>query len=720
MKCIGRIFRQDLKSLSKNLIIFAVVIGITVLPALYAWFNIAANWEPYSNTGEIPFAVCSLDKGYSYKGVKINAGEKIIDNLKQNDKMGWEFVENEEATEGVENGKYYASVIIPENFSENLLSLVTGEFKQAKLQYYVNEKINAIAPKITDKGVSAIQESIDATYVSTIAETIASTLNITNEELESGKENLSEKIISALETAKTETDSAKESIDLLIATLDSIDSLIKSNQEMLPSIEDTLSKAGVVAGDIKSTLKAAQETAAQLTSTIEELVSNGNTYVENVSAQLDEAFGTVSDDADAIANKFVRIKTINEKKIAVNNRLLSIFEGIEKRLGIKCTKVINRLNKANEKQQKIIDKVVEISDNIKSTGAFPKNAKAELEQLIDEADAELAGVESEFSGIKQDIDNALNNSFDSLDKVADFAQGINLEDGQLNGAFKAGSESITNLKAVLNNLKEYLDNLKIKIDKSIGRIDEIKSDDSIENLILPIIEDPEALGEFISAPVSYDTNKIYPIENYGSAMTPFYSSLALWVGGIVLVAVMNVDLTENDRKKLGKANSTQLFFGRYLMFFIIGQIQALIIALGDLYFLKIQCENPTLFILTCMLSSLVYTLFIYSLTITFSVVGKALAVIILVIQIAGAGGTFPIEVLPGPFKALSPFLPFKYGTNALRETVGGVRMDSYLNFIGILALFIIPSLLLGLLLRKPCIKIIAFFNHKIEESDLII
>ena len=147
MKCIGRIFRQDLKSLSKNLIIFAVVIGITVLPALYAWFNIAANWEPYSNTGEIPFAVCSLDKGYSYKGVKINAGEKIIDNLKQNDKMGWEFVENEEATEGVENGKYYASVIIPENFSENLLSLVTGEFKQAKLQYYVNEKINAIAPK---------------------------------------------------------------------------------------------------------------------------------------------------------------------------------------------------------------------------------------------------------------------------------------------------------------------------------------------------------------------------------------------------------------------------------------------------------------------------------------------------------------------------------------------------------------------------------------------
>ena len=108
------------------------------------------------------------------------------------------------------------------------------------------------------------------------------------------------------------------------------------------------------------------------------------------------------------------------------------------------------------------------------------------------------------------------------------------------------------------------------------------------------------------------------------------SSLALWVGGVVLVAVLNVDLTEHDRKKLGKANPVQLFFGRYLIFFVISQVQGLIIALGDLFFLKTQAEDPVMFIISCLISSFVYSLIIYSLTITFSVIGKALAVIILI------------------------------------------------------------------------------------------
>ena len=198
------------------------------------------------------------------------------------------------------------------------------------------------------------------------------------------------------------------------------------------------------------------------------------------------------------------------------------------------------------------------------------------------------------------------------------------------------------------------------------------------------------------------------------------SSLALWVGGVVLVAVLNVDLTEHDRKKLGKANPVQLFFGRYLIFFVISQVQGLIIALGDLFFLKTQAEDPVMFIISCLISSFVYSLIICSLTITFSVIGKALAVIILIMQVAGSGGTFPIEVLPGPFKAIAPFLPFKYGINALRETVAGMDRGNYWYNLGMLLLFVVPALLLGLLLRKPCIKIIAFFNKKVEESNLVI
>lgn len=720
MKKIFSVFRLDLKSLTKNLIVFVVVIGITILPALYAWFNIAANWDPYSNTGNLSFAVCSEDKGYSYKTLTVNAGEEIINNLKQNDKMGWEFVDADEAKDGVKNGEYYAAVIIPENFSENLLSITTGNFTQAKLEYYVNEKRNAISPKITDKGIEAIEESVGATYVSSLTETIAKVLNLTESEFSGSKKELGDKVIKALQDAKTDIGTFDASADVLITTLDSIDGLIKTNKELVPAIQSTLTGAGVFTSDIAKTLSSTQGVASQVTTSVDGLIGSGSTYMDSISAQTDEVFGAVSGDAQAVSNKLAKLEVINRKIISVNNVVIGILEKIRDNLGIDCSKVLSALNKANDKQNAIISKIDSIRENITTTGNLPANAKAELEALIADARTGLSSAETEFSAIRKNIDTVVSDSFSALDDITGFLQTVNAGTGQLDTTFDSALNTTANLKNVLKNLKTFLTTVNGRLDTLIEKVKDVEGSNLIENIVTPIIENPEALGGFVSAPVAYDTTRVYPIENYGSAMTPFYSSLALWVGGVVLVAVLNVDLTEKDRKRLGKANPVQLFFGRYMMFFVISLIQGLIIALGDLYFLKIQCENPLLFIVTCMISSIVYSLIIYSLTITFSVVGKALAVIILILQVAGSGGTFPIEVLPAPFKAIAPFLPFKYGINALRETVAGLDQNAYLSNLGMLLIFIIPALVLGLLLRKPCIKIIAFFNEKIEESDLVI
>lgn len=720
MKKIFSVFRLDLKSLTKNLIVFVVVIGITILPALYAWFNIAANWDPYSDTGNLPFAVCSKDEGYSYKTLKLNAGDKIIDNLKQNDKMGWTFVDEDEAKQGVKDGKYYAAVIIPEEFSEDLLSITTGDFTQAKLEYYVNEKKNAIAPKITDKGIQTIEESIGTTYVSTLTETIAEILNVTEDEFEVSKHDLADRVIDSLNNAKTDIDSFNASIDVMIATLDSIDELTKTNKELLPGVQSTLAGAGVFTANVADTLSSTQGMASQVTASVDGLISSGETYINSVSGELDDVFGALSDDAQAISGKLARIETINQKIISVNNTVIGILNNIESSLKIDCSKVLSALERANDKQQAIIDKIDSIRDNITTTGNLPADAKAELETLVDEAKSDIAAVESEFSALRPDVDTVVSDSFSALDDITDFLQSLSTGTGQLDSAFDSALEASGNLKKVFESLKEFLTAIDGKTDALIEKVKGLENSDLIENIVTPIIENPEALGGFVSSPVAYKTTRVYALDNYGSAMTPFYSSLALWVGGVVLVAVLNVDLTEKDRKRLGKANSVQLFFGRYMMFLIISLIQGLIIALGDLYFLKIQCDNPLMFIATCMISSIVYSLIIYSLTITFSVIGKALAVIILILQVAGSGGTFPIEVLPAPFKALAPFLPFKYGINALRETVAGMDWSNYWHNLLMLLLFIVPALLLGLLLRKPCIKIIGFFNEKIEESDLVI
>ena len=722
MKNIWRIFRNDIKSVTKNLIVFVVIIGISILPALYAWFNIASNWDPYSNTGNLPFAVYNNDKGIKYKTVNIDAGEKIIDNLKQNDKMGWVFVDSaDDAREGVKKGDYYAAVVIPEDFSKNLLSVTTGKFEQAKLEYYVNEKKNAIAPKITDKGISALEESIDAAYVDTLAKTIATTLNITGDELQEKKDDFAKKLTSSIQSAQNDVKTFVSTNNVLVSVLDSLDGLVKSGKETIPAVKAALGKAGVVTTqDVKTALKATNAMNAQITSTIEELIDSGITYSDSIISQIREAADELKSEnaekKEEALRKISDVKVMCERAIAVNNRVISIMQSVQSELGIDTSKVVSKIQASIAKHNEVIKKI----DAAAKAKELAADARAELESLTLDGKAAAASVKSEFSSVKAKIDETVKKAYSSLDSISDFMQTMSTDTSGLDSAFKSASDSIASLKGVLKTLNTSLESVSAKMDTLLKKVKELNESDTIESIIMPIIEKPEDLGKFISAPVTYDSNRLFALDNYGSAMTPFYSSLGFWVGGTVLIAVVSAELTKKEKEKLGKPTAAQQYFGRYIMIFLLGQLQAIIISLGDLYFLKIQCANPLLFVVTCMISSFVYTLIIYSLTVTFSVLGKALAVIILVLQVAGSGGTFPIEVLPAPFQAMAPYLPFKYGINCLREAVAGVDKGAYLENLGKLLLFVIPALILGLLLRKPCIKVMAFFNEKVEESDLII
>ena len=706
--------------MKKNLIMFVVIIGITILPALYAWFNIAAGWDPYNNTGAMSFAVCSLDEGYEIKGITINAGDSIIENLKQNDQIGWVFVDENEAIEGTERGDYFAAVVVPKDFSANLLSLVSGEFKRANLDYYVNEKVNAIAPKITDKGVEAMEQAVDSAFVSKLAETIATVLDTTETEFNGERNNIIDKIKKGLDDTKSNIDMIISSTELMVSMLDSVEGMLKNTKSMAPTIRKTLAKAGVVVGDVKSAMQSAKSTSKQLIPMIENIFHSLQTGADDFNTRVADAIEDIDTDPLGAEKKLRSLQSIIQEKISVNNELISIFNDVQTNLGIKCNLVIKALEAANEKANKIVDKIDNICKKIDDGKAVADDVKTEIKDLSKEANSDINTAETEFAAIKKAIEKKLDGSFSSIDDVADFAQTLNAGTDSLDGIFKSAGEMNDNLKTVLENLKDFMKKTDKKIDELEEKISDPDEIDSIENAIRPIIENPTSLGEFISSPVEQTKHSIGPIKNYGSAMSPFYSSLAIWVGGVVLVAVVSVDLSKRDKKKFPNAGPNVVFFGRYLMFFLIGQLQAILIALGDIFLLKAQVVNPWLFLFACMISSFVYTLFIYSITVTFSVIGKALAVIVLVLQVAGSGGTFPIPLLASPFQVIAPYLPFKYGVPAMRETVAGADLSVYWENIGILLIFIVPSLLIGLLLRKPCLRIMAFFNRKIEESDLII
>lgn len=720
MKNIFRIYINDLKTVSRNIIVFVVTIGISLLPALYSWFNIASNWDPYSSTGGLSFAVCSKDKGYSYKILTINAGNEIVNNLKQNDKMGWDFVTEQEALDGVENGTYYAAVIIPEDFSDCLFSVTTGEFKQAKLQYYVNEKKNPIAPKMTNAGVQTVENTIKSTYVGTATKIIATTLNLTTDDLGKTKESASEQIIEYLDNAIKDVDSFHSTIDVFTSTLDTVDGIIKTNKDMLPDIQDKILKASDIPKDIKGTIAAARTTSSQLTDALSDLMDSTKTYSTNISDIIYEAFDGLETESFDAGSKLKEATYISEKIIAINNRIITVFENIQEYLEIDCSEVISRLSAANTRQQSLIDSINSASDILANKGSLPKEIQEEVLSLADSASTDLESIKTVFSGIKGQLDTSVDNIYNSLDKASEVIETLGGDIPELENTFDNASDNIASMKTTFENLGKLIDDTKDKLSSLKDTVEQLKSDNTVENLITPIINDPNALGNFVSSPVVTETTEIHAVENYGSAMAPFYTSLGIWVGGIILVAVTRVELTKKQLSRLERPTSTQLYFGRYLFFMTFALIQSLIIALGDIYFMKIQCNSIGLFIAASLVSGFVYSLIIYSLTITFNVIGKALAVIILIVQVAGSGGTFPIEVLPKPFQSLVPYLPFRYGNDAFREAIAGPDISAFWHNILMLLAFVPFALILGILLRKPCIKFMGFFDRKIHESELII
>lgn len=718
MKNVLNIFKRDLKRLSRNAIALVIVIGISVIPALYAWFNIAANWDPYGSTGGIKVAVVNNDKGYSLHALELNGGDEIVTNLKQNTQMGWTFTDEGDAKEGVKSGKYYAAVVIPEDFSSNLTSIITGELERPQIEYYVNEKKNAIAPKITDKGISAIQSEVDSSFISVITETIAKVLNATTDDMGQTQKEIVGKITASLKDAKDEIGSFQTSIGAFCDTIDSMDALMKANQKLLPDLSKTLGKAGGLNDSAKDAVDASKAATQQVSAALGEIINSMDSIYNSADDTVKEAFALLKTDTDSAAAKLEKAISFNESIIKMNNQIIGILQKLSDKLGIDNSRFIEKLENENAKQQKIIDRLTTAASTIRNTGKLPSELQNEINSMLTDSKSSFHDIKSSYiTSAKDSIDKAAGKLYGTMQDVTGILTAIGGDIPKIDDALDSAGTALSSLKKTLEKTGVLLGKGSDKLQKTIDKINSLEADNKLSEILDLITRDPKGLGEFMSSPVEIKTKSVYPIKNYGSAMAPFYSTLAIWVGGIVLVAILKVRVDED--KKLKNLSPSSTYIGRYLLFLIIGLIQATIICLGDLFFLQIQCDQPLLFMLAGWVASFVFTLIIYTLTVSFGDIGKALAVVFLVIQIAGAGGTFPVEVVPEFFQSVYPFLPFTYGINAMREAVAGpYGADYWLDLLNLLA-FVPFALVLGLLLRKPLIRFNEFFDKRIEDTHLM-
>ena len=716
MKNIIKIFLADARRLSKNVVAVVIVMGLCIIPSLYAWFNIFSNWDPYGpdSTSNLKVAVVSLDEGSTISGMELNVGDTVIEGLKSNNTIGWVFTDTEdEAVNGVNNGDYYAALVVPKDFTEDMISFLGGDIKHPEITYYENEKKNAIAPKITGKAKTAVQEQVNSTFVSTLAEGVMEVSNVL-----SGQEDGNSGIFNTVTDKLTELQGNLQLYSNLLASFigitNSASNIMATSQAVLPNLNDMVNNG-------KNTINSIQDAALNNAGSSESLLDMVSYSFELVDNALEDLKNTVQTDLGAISNQISGNTSIGNSTITGMQTALPYIRQL-------FNNAVSGW--ADETTQPKIDEINQSLDKIEADLSQLSNSQQEVsnttDALKDSLIQEITSCQNQLKALKDSFEYSVRPALRStMNSVQGSLLDVQSLLGSMDGDFSEVEDVLAEYESVLQGGTEGLQESKEKTDEVIANIGtiitnlkEFENDDQYQELVDMLKTDPKQLADFISSPVSIQTEQMYPIDNYGSAMAPFYTILALWVGALILVAIVHVKV--HPEEGITNVKPYQKYFGRYIFFFLVGQVQTLITVLGEIFYIKIQCPHPFLFWLAAAVSSFVFTIFIYSLTVAFGNVGEAIAVVVMVIQVAGAGGTFPIETLPKVYQYTYKYLPFPYGMNAMRECIGGMHGADYLRYIGVMGIYVVISLVIGLLLAIPFRKMNERIEHSKERSDVMI
>ena len=714
MNNILKIYKDDIKKIFTNYAALIVFIALSILPSLYAWFNIKASWDPYGKeaTSQIKIGVVNKDKGAELKGEFKNIGNQIIDQLKENDVMGWQFVSEKEAVKAVEEGSYYAMITIPEEFSEDILSLITDDIKKGKIIYTVNEKVNAIAPKITVKGATAVQENVNKTVIETVSDIVLSTAKDLGIEVEGQLpklDNLYDKLVEIQSKFKD----LYETTDLAYDGVNKVADLVTNLQNDIPLITDTLNSTKGLATNLIDFISKSQTEINNIAPTIKTDIGLVRDLADEVSSYVDVVINAINTGSE---NANVLLGNLNTKVSGLRDYLTSIRVLVEKINGHSqngaLSDVLNNLITAENTLNQLYNEIESIKNSLANGNLIDtsklENAKTVLNDVSNIAGNLYEKFDTEILGNINTILNTANDSAKSALEILQRAQDKLPKVEEILTTVSAlcnkGNEGIKYAKDNLPRAEEIVNEVTSKVAK-------IKDSSDLKDLLKLIANNVEERSNYLTSPVELEENSLYPMRNYGTAMTPFYSVLALWVGMTLLVSMFSVEAH-------GEYNHMEVYFGKLLLFLTIGMTQALIVALGDLYLLKIYCVNPALFVTGILFTSITFVAIVYSLVSVFGNVGKVTAIILLVLQVAGSGGTFPIQLTPKFFQIINPFLPFTYAISFARESIGGVVQSVLVKDIVIMLIYIVASILISIFLKKPINNLLSGFTKKFHESGL--
>ncbi|MGE7879909.1 YhgE/Pip family protein [Peribacillus muralis] len=682
MRNIREIFVDDLKSIYKNFFVCIVIVFLMLIPSIYAWFNIVASWDPYGNTEGILVGVSNNDKGAELNGKAVNLGNEVIEGLKGNNDLGWRFTSEKNAIAKVKKGDYYATIVIPENFSEHIATIMTDEPMKAEIDYYVNEKINSIAPKITAAGANTIVDNVSKSFVKSASGSI---LEIFNE------------LGITLQNELPTIQKMKNMVYLLEGELPELEQNLKIVQTHVKRAEEIINKVNEGLESIQG-----------ITSQKDELISGVSGYVDSTKQAFEEIH-------PLLQNDIAKMRSDNETILVLASRVTN-QDLTSDEVNQLVEQGRTRINKELYLLDSMFDLLVSVNQfsekdrlqpEIKLVDGLRDNASGQLQALNDHSFDSLRVLGENNDQVLESFQAAFSNDTGSkIDEIWMEADSIlqkaklTLEEGiqvlpEVKGLLNETNGKLADHKGDIDKLQEKFPEIEAKIKALASKMREIDKSYNMKEVINFLRNDMEQESEFFSEPVLLNKHSLFPIPNYGSAMSPFFTALSLWVGGTILISMLSVSVSQKNYSPY------QIYIGRYLIFFIIGLMQALAVSLGNLFLIDVYAVDKFEYVMFSILISTVFTLMVYTFVSVLGNVGKGISVVLMVLQISGSGGTFPIQVTPPFFQHINPFLPFTYAVSLLRESVGGITWSVAGKDIFILFIYLLLTIGFGIILKKP-------------------
>ncbi|MBQ6585918.1 MAG: YhgE/Pip domain-containing protein [Coriobacteriales bacterium] len=728
MREAWRIFKSDLKHLFNSNVVTAITaIGLVLLPSLFSWYNILACWDVFDNTGKLTVAVANTDEGYTSDLIplRVNIGDQVVGALRSNDPVDWVVVDQEEAIDGTKAGRYYAAVVIPKTFSRDMMSFFSEDIEHATIIYYTNEKKNAVAPKITDQSANQIAAQVNEAFSEAVGETaLALASSLYDYASDNGLDGRIAVLNQRLATTSVQMRDASNLLLLYADLMDASADMARDAGGMLLATSDSAGELANQMSDVQTASRHIDEAVNEATDALSAaLAANAADYddvLESIDAAFDAAADASGDAAAALRHRADELDAGIADMEALITRMETLREALPQEQQTHMDALIQRMRDVVDLQERARDALLDSADSIESKTDDLGDKRVEAKEAAQLAQQGILDVKAAY---EQDLKPALDELTAKLAQMGEAvaAASRSLENAAYDLAGR-GDSAANRLDASAQDLREVaaaLSEAADKLSQLTGRLDEAIASNDLEAFRKAIGADPSALARALAAPVGIDRHAIYPVENFGSAMTPLYATLALWIGALLIMVTIKAVPSPRHLEELGDPKPRQVFIGRWGIVGLFSLMQSTVMALGNLLFLGVQAVHPLLFLLCFWVAGLVFSFIIYTMVALFANLGKALGVVLLIVQVSGGGGSFPLKLLPHAFQAVSPYLPIAHAVNAMRAAMFGLYQGDFWIEIATLLAFALPFVLLGVVLHGPLNRVVPRFIARIEKSGIM-